>query len=151
MLYTFTIHHKPPPTNGVYKIRRDGKGMYTTPKGVEFKEFVTMSVRAQNRCAKLKLSDDEGIVARYIYVSPKMFLKGKKILSKTKGDVDGLDKLMQDAMCTALGVDDYLILNRQGIQVGGEGYAIHIQLKIVKVDDYMSIESFKNSSAWTTY
>jgi len=47
------------------------------------------------------------IVEYYFYSNTAITKKG--LPSKTSGDVDGKIKLIQDAMCEALGVDDSII------------------------------------------
>ena len=103
------IDARPLTFNNAYSQSKTGR-RFLTQTGKDFKEVVYWTtVRAYKEQGFL-LQKEHYLRTEYFFYIDNLFTK-KGELNKNKPDTDGCIKLVQDSICKALKIDDYLILD----------------------------------------
>ena len=108
--------------------------VYLAPEAKKFKQVIEFLTRNHLKKNGVKIPDDFGFVhADYIFHSPRI-ITGKGNVSKKKGDVDGGVKLLQDACCSAMGIDDSSIVTSRQVQVPSNQWGVHAVFTFYSMD-----------------
>ena len=132
MIYTFSVNRKALTFNSAYPTNKMGR-RFLTREGKEFKEEVFYEVKKQ--CPGFQLKEKHVLCVEYFFYSKAVVTK-KGTVSKTAGDLDGQIKLLQDAMCDALGLDDSIIFEINAKKILSSKDSITVIFRMALMDSF---------------
>lgn len=117
MVLTITCDIEPMTLNMAYPSSKKG-GRFLSKEGKVFKDYVyfkTIEALSKNEQFPIKNNIEFYTSMEIFFYSPKFFTKNGKI-SKNKPDTSNCIKLAEDAVFEALGIDDYLNIDFDGVR-----------------------------------
>lgn len=116
-----TIKIKPMTFNSVYSTARTGR-RFMTKEGKQYKALIAAKATAFDHLADFQ----EALKFTYELHGP--WLTKKNMISKTAGDLDGASKLLIDAVCDSLNINDACIVELSGKKVLAESWCVKFHL-----------------------